>query len=151
MGYTHYWFDRPEVIDNYEDICKDIDQIKDYCAKHRITLLGWDRKKQEYTSEAPLYDADRIAISAPEDEVCETFCMTRKKKLAGGEAFMFCKTARLPYDLAVCLILLRMQATTTGFTFESDGDFDQEDEWQEARRAYEDLFLRRDIKVKETM
>lgn len=140
MGYTHYWFDRPQVIDNYENICKDIDQIKDYCAKRGIALLGWDRKKQEYTAEAPLYSTNLIAIGAPEDEVCETFCMTRKKKLAGGEAFMFCKTARLPYDLAVCLILLRMQATSTGFTFESDGDLDSEPEWLTAKQAYKEIF-----------
>lgn len=140
MGYTHYWFDRPEVVDNYADICKDINPIKDCCAKRGITLFGWDRKKQEYTAEAPLYDADRIAISASEDEVCETFCMARKKREAGGEAFMFCKTARLPYDLAVCLILLRMQATTTGFTFESDGDLDSEPEWLAAKQAYKEIF-----------
>jgi len=138
MGYTHYWFDRPKTIRNYSSICEDIDKISEYSARHGIVLLGWDREKQEYTADAPLYDKHMIAISAPEDEVCETFCMD--KVIDPDEHMMFCKTARLPYDLTVCLILLRMRATTPNFNFNSDGDLDSEPEWIAARKAYAEIF-----------
>ncbi len=139
MGYTHYWFERPTVIVNYDAVCKDIDKIHDYCKEQGITLLGWNSTLNRYTAEAPLYDADEIAISAPEDEVCESFCMTRIATDT-DEYFLFCKTARLPYDLAVCLILLRMQAICSGFQFDSDGDFDTEPEWTRAKAAYAEIF-----------
>ena len=56
-----------------------------------------------------------------------------------GEAFDFCKTARKPYDLAVCLVLLAMKRhAPKSVKVSSDGDWDGE--WKEAREVYKSLF-----------
>lgn len=55
------------------------------------------------------------------------------------ESFDFCKTARKPYDLAVCLVLLSMKRhAPKSVSLSSDGDWDAE--WTEARGIYKELF-----------
>lgn len=48
-------------------------------------------------------------------------------------SFGFCKTARKPYDMAVCLALLSLANHVTGFEFSSDGD---RDDWEPAIEFY---------------
>ena len=47
--------------------------------------------------------------------------------------FEFCKTARKPYDQAVCLCLLALANNIEGFEFSSDGD---KEDWQPAIDFY---------------
>lgn len=55
------------------------------------------------------------------------------------ESFDFCKTARKPYDLAVCLVLLSMKRhAPRSVRLGSDGDWDGE--WTQARMVYKELF-----------
>ena len=46
----------------------------------------------------------------------------------------FCKTARKPYDVFVCLCLISLANNLEGFSFSSDGG---EDDWQPAFDLYE--------------
>ena len=45
----------------------------------------------------------------------------------------FCKTARKPYDVFVCLCLISLANNLEGFTFSSDGD---EEDWEQAVQIY---------------
>ena len=54
-------------------------------------------------------------------------------------SFAFCKTARKPYDLAVCLSLLRIkEIAPDAIELSSDGDWDIE--WVNSRLVYKELF-----------
>jgi hypothetical protein len=75
----------------------------------------------------------------------ETFLITREmsdysiRDPESGESFDFCKTARKPYDVAVCLVLLSIaRHAPKSFSISSDGDWDVE--WSEARKIYKELF-----------
>jgi hypothetical protein len=138
MGYTHYWYDRPYTIYNYEALCSDIDLIQVYCDGRGIKLRGFDTTINEYREGALLYNKHEIAFTGLEDETCESFVMQRE--LNRDEAFLFCKTWREPYDLAVCLVLLRMKAIVPDFEFDSDGNLKTEPEWIEAKRSYRAIF-----------
>ncbi|CZR56912.1 uncharacterized protein PAC_06801 [Phialocephala subalpina] len=54
----------------------------------------------------------------------------------------FCKTARKPYDLVVCVVLMRarMLMGEEGFSFSSDGIWNFDKEWIAARQFYSQLW-----------
>jgi hypothetical protein len=67
----------------------------------------------------------------------ETFYIEWSKEFFkdwGG--FCFCKTARKPYDMFVCLCLLSLANHITGFEFSSDGD---KDDWEPAIEFYKNF------------
>lgn len=93
----------------------------------------------------PEVTGDLIRFNGWKDEGHETFMVTREKPDNGPSwdkdtsSFDFCKTARKPYDLAVCLVLLSMHRhAPDSVNVSSDGDWDHE--WSEARKVYKDLF-----------
>jgi len=137
MGYTHYWFGRPEVLENYESLATDVERIEQYCDSVGVKLYGYDPNECEYVEGAPLYTDNYIAFNGVGDEGHEPFFMLR---VSDDQEFPFCKTAAKPYDIAVCLMLLRMQVLVPSFTFDSDGDLDSEPEWVAAKKAYAQLF-----------
>jgi hypothetical protein len=53
--------------------------------------------------------------------------------------FSFCKTARKPYDLAVCATLIALKVRIPGFSYTSDGDAE---EWKPAK-----AFVRKHLKI----
>ena len=56
-----------------------------------------------------------------------------------GFVWSFCKTAGKPYDLAVCVVLLRCHVVAPEvFAIGSDGDWDRD--WTMPRAVYTDLF-----------
>jgi hypothetical protein len=140
MGYTHYWFDRPKTLENYESLCADVDKIGGYCSRAGIALAGSDGLKDEYHEGDPLYSSQFISFNGVGEDSHETFHMLREYNDSSDDIYMFCKTACKPYDLAVCLVLLRMAEIVPGFVFESDGDLDSEPAWLAAKEAYAEIF-----------
>jgi len=63
-----------------------------------------------------LCEEDRIRFNGKGEEGHETFLFE-----TGKNSNEFCKTARKPYDLAVCEILLVLKAHLPNFTMKSDG------------------------------
>ncbi|KAF8866991.1 hypothetical protein BDZ45DRAFT_795439 [Acephala macrosclerotiorum] len=79
----------------------------------------------------------------------ETFVLPAPKNLEdedyswrlGGGPGGFCKTVRKPYDLVVCVVLMRAKMLMgEGFNFSSDGVFDFDKEWIAAREFYAQLW-----------
>ena len=108
MGYTHYFDDRPKIMD--AEIFR---KASDEC------------KKVVESLDIPLADVkftdDVISFNGVGDDGHEDFELSRIK----GNYFDFCKTARKPYDLAVCCCLLILEKYFDGtFIVRSDGDKD---------------------------
>jgi len=140
MGYTHYYYQKKSLTQKqWENVCIETFQILDYCKGKKIKLAF------EYDNPAPpLVNNDQIRFNGVKDEGHETFIFLKKKpeeKICSDKSryFYFCKTARKPYDLAVCLVLLSLaNHAPKSVELASDGDWDQE--WAEARKVYKELF-----------
>lgn len=122
MGYTHY----------YELSCgaaldkQTVTEIKRLCEKTGIPLgSGF----YDDSSRPPLFSSDCIAFNGVDEDAHEDFCVDFSRPFSD-----FCKTARKPYDLAVCITLLVLAMKVPNFRFTSDG-FDnkwRDDQWNTA-------------------
>jgi hypothetical protein len=141
MGYTTYWRrSKGFTVEQWQKICLETFQIMDHCAEKKIDLV-WEYD----VTKPPEVSPDLIRFNGWKDEGHETFLVTREMPEIPGydpgakESFDFCKTARKPYDLAVCLALLSMKRhAPKSVKVSSDGDWDGE--WTEARNVYRRLF-----------
>jgi hypothetical protein len=86
-----------------------------------------------------------IRFNGVNGEGHETFIffkkMPKEQQISSDKSrhFYFCKTARKPYDLAVCLVLLSLaQHASKSVELGSDGDWNGE--WTDVRRVYKELF-----------
>lgn len=134
IGYTHYnRFTPTEKTPEQFKIV--LDECKKIIEAHPGLAFGWDNEKGGFYGE-PFLTPDEIELNGHEDDdLCnETFIFRPDK----GHEFAFCKTARKPYDLVVCLILISLFKNLDGFSFSSDGDMT--DEWQPIVDEYQRLF-----------
>lgn len=142
MGYTHYWNFKnkvaPKDIEGGEEKFKDAVALFKEClaecgGKTKYPNWGEERYQKEVpmvlcggggTGEPIITDTEVIFNGTRVDDMChETFaiCLDR-------EGWDFCKTARKPYDTAVCLALLCFKYCFGGdFDYTSDGG---ETEWE---------------------
>jgi len=127
-------------VKQWEKVCLEAFQILDHCAKNKIDL-AW-----EYDVKKPFeVFLDMIRFNGSKDDGHETFLVTREMpeipdwSSDKSASFDFCKTARKPYDLAVCLVLISMKRhDPESVRVSSDGEWDVE--WLEARHVYNKLF-----------
>jgi hypothetical protein len=140
MGYTQYYYQSKNLTQKqWEKVCLETFQILDYCKGKKIKLaFECDIPKP------PEVSNEIIRFNGVNDEGHETFIFFKKKpeeRICSDKSryFYFCKTARKPYDLAVCLVLLSLaQHAPKSVELGSDGDW--EHEWTDARRVYKELF-----------
>lgn len=121
MGYTHYW--RMDKALKIAPLQKAL--IQEVLDDNKSILKGWDGVG------AVEFNAKQLAFNgdATKGEDHESFVVDFGKKKDD-----FCKTARKPYDLAVCKILLVL-SLSEGFNFHSDGACDgklEDGEWPKA-------------------
>lgn len=143
MGYSHYIYRKTDfTAKQWEKVSLEAFQILD-CCKDRKIVLAYEYDAPEPGN--PEVTPDVIRFNGWKDEGHETFLITRKRPdnhaydPDAKESFDFCKTARKPYDLAVCLVMLSMKRhAPRSVRIGSDGEWD--DEWLEARRVYRELF-----------
>jgi hypothetical protein len=130
MGYAHYFTQqRPFTQTEWDNIAGDTRVVFDFCNTEGITI--WHDSDVD---EPPEASDDCIWFNGPNDNGHETFCIHKD-----GGGFQFCKTARKPYDLAVCLVLLVIaRHAPDAMCIGSDGDWDNE--WLSPRNVAEDLF-----------
>lgn len=121
MGYTHYWNFKndtaPKDIENGEEkFAKAANlgaRLCDKVRKRGIEICGGDGHFN------PTFCAARVCFNgnAEKGEEHETFYIDTE-----DGAFNFCKTARKPYDLLVCLMLLAFKYYfKDDFEYSSDG------------------------------
>jgi hypothetical protein len=159
MGYTHYWYQKKDfTVDQWKNIQKGfLDVLFKHCerstpSKKQITIAyEYDSPMEQqptlfggpkWAPKDPEVNGETIRFNGWGDEGHETFHMTRKKPeptFISSDSFGFCKTARKPYDIAVCLtLLLCKHHAPEAITVESDGSWEKD--WMEARKVFKKLF-----------
>lgn len=98
MGYTHYFIQKKSIApDMWKKICRDTEKIIHYQIKLNIYLQSNDSSDVMVNEEKGFINFNGVLHNKH-----ETFSI--KKDL--DKDFNFCKTARLPYDLAVTAVLM---------------------------------------------
>jgi hypothetical protein len=135
MGYTHYFSydpDSPAFIEAWPSLREDSGRVLD-----RVEAAGIRIDRDTFGGTLPP-EYELIAFNGPADDV-ELYCEPLTVKLSWpgqpprgtGEnrVAAFCKTGRLPYDVAVAAFLLRCHKLMPDeFAINSDGRWD--DEWR---------------------
>lgn len=130
MGYTHYW----KFKQNPKDIKggdkkfkKAVELFKKCISIHPFALAGGDGTGE------PIIKNNELCFNGVDDDSYETCYFALDNK---GYDFDFCKTARKPYDGAVCLaILCFKKAFGKDFSYSSDGDSEDEG-WKLANEVF---------------
>ena len=139
MGYTHYWKQKTVPTNYKEQVNKVLIEVHVLLERMPVmaTTAGQDGDEKIILcggdgTGRPDISKERICFNGDEKRGLdhETFHYE-----FNGETFEFdfCKTARKPYDMAVCLCLLSLANHIDGFEFSSDGDID---DWQPAIDFY---------------
>jgi hypothetical protein len=145
MGYTTYWRRKSDfTVEQWNKIKNDVLDVIVHCDKKNIPLA----LEYDVPNSGPRVNGSVIQFNGVGEDGHETFIVSRKMPEAKpwmlshdlGESFDFCKTARKPYDLAVCLTLLAcVRHAPNSVRISSDGDW-EEPEWVEARTSFKELF-----------
>lgn len=135
MGYTHYWRFHKGKIET-EALRKTFDEVSTEC---QILLENLDPKIiicGGLGEGSPIMNETEIWFNGDSREGLdhETFNISWK----GKDGFNFCKTARKPYDLLVCMCLLSFRQHFPRNVFELSSDGNAE-EWQEAVDLYNQI------------
>jgi hypothetical protein len=119
MGYTHYFQQSKSVSDEqWEKITTDANKIISTVKQQHISLISDD-------DNGIMVNEKRINLNGVGSDSHETFYLPKH-----DTSFQFCKTARKPYDLAVCAILLVAHEHAPGaYDISSDGE---DEDWAEA-------------------
>lgn len=158
MGYTHYWYQSKEPYpqEKWDALIKDIKHL----LKHRpsVDALGepifingcFHYKYPQFTSNRIHFNGGNGNPRQREkdgwtdfpfsDVGHETFCLSRvwsPPYLGEDKGFGCCKTARKPYDVIVCAVLI-LARYHLGLKISSDGDWNEE--WLPARRWLQVVF-----------
>jgi hypothetical protein len=133
MGYTHYWrFHRDkmtteDIRNTFKAVSEEFQDIINKLPQSKKIIRGGLGEGE------PIINETEIWFNGDEElgNDHETFSVNWKDT----EAFGFCKTARKPYDLFVCLCLISFieHYPSDIFTLSSDGDAE---EWQDAVDLY---------------
>ena len=162
MGYTHYYrFSKnPQTIENGAEkfanavnaakICIGRLPMRIYYTKsvYNQETGAFDIKKRKsyrlYPMRGgngygePVFNPDYICFNGDEEhqQGYETFDIG-----FNNDFCTFCKTAKQPYDIAVCIALLCFKHYFGhDFDLSSDGDMEKDREWKRAKRITEDYF-----------
>lgn len=110
MGYTHYHNGLIFTDAKWEKLRRDVRKLLK-------SLPETVKVQREYNKATrPLVGKDAIAFNGVGEEGHETFWLPKEHEL-----FSFTKTARKPYDLAVCCVLMLASIHAEGKYSEDDG------------------------------
>jgi len=131
LGYTHYWYKVRELKqDSFDDFVRDF-----------ITILPNFRnvlEQNEGNDQALAINNQLVIFNGIQENSHETFYFDRVTRKGSyeqtndsGKIFNFTKTARKPYDIAVCsALIIAKQHFGDSIEISSDGD---NEEWTEAK------------------
>lgn len=140
MGYTHYWKLKtvpenykeqfPKVVTEVQMLIERMPTNSETAGGHfnedKVILRGGDGTGK------PDISKERICFNGDGKKGLDHEIFHIEFNQEPFE-FDFCKTARKPYDQAVCLCLLSLGNHINGFEFSSDGD---KEDWQPAIDFY---------------
>ena len=131
MGYTHYFQlhkSNPEsfkyAVDLFKELMPKFPQKSNYGDYPILPLYDGYGEKEE-----PIITDTEVCFNGNANDGLdhETFHISLK-----DNDWNFCKTARKPYDFAVCVMLLCLAVfhDKSEFSFSSDGDMRKGEEWE---------------------
>lgn len=159
MGYTHYWEFKGHIApkdleDGENKFARAAELIRK--AYNKVTEMGIEIADGMGEGGEPIISNSEVWFNGRGDESRETFAI----RADDGE-WNFCKTARRPYDLLVCVSLLAFKEVFgEDFSYKSDGitkeayenresneDWKKigfvpegpEEEWMEAYKVWEEI------------
>jgi len=123
MGYTHYFTSgKDSESDKYMEALPIVQKILNKYSD----IIQYERDDPK----PPQCDEELIRFNGIGDDGHETFLIKN-----GGSDWDFCKTARKPYDIVVCEVLLVLNHFIPSMSFSSDGDINIDDDcWGPAIR-----------------
>ena len=141
MGYTHYYgFTKyanqkrinelfPTAVELFKDgLALLPKRLSRYGRRSYLVLCGWDGEAKS----KPVINNNEIRFNGKGDYAHETFLLDHNTRSE------FCKTARKPYDLAVCMCLLCFKEVFgDDFRYSSDGYCPEDDSVKEGREKLE--------------
>lgn len=155
MGYTHYWNYNPNQIKESEELRRKFKKASNLIAKfarfsknqihiHAQGIVGGHYNDQPFKlcggfgKGTPIINESMVWFNGDESKGMnhETFCINIFDQ-RNPDGFNFCKTARKPYDVAVCYALLAFRSVFDDdnvFRFSSDGD---NDDWSRAQQIFQ--------------
>jgi hypothetical protein len=145
MGYTHYAY-RPKKLPAHRFRCavNDCKLVCDYLVRTKGLVL-WHEYHEPGSK--PEFTKDVVYFNGAGEDGHETFMVEREyapehwQEPKRGLYFTFCKTARKPYDTAVCACLIVFNHYFgEKFQVASDASDEQEEGWPIARAACQELF-----------
>ena len=140
MGYTHYWENKGHKDDAtnflkvvaeakalYAALPDHTDTAGGYHKEDPLKLCGWHGDGE------PVFTDTEISFNGDDSTGLshESFRVNDKPT-----DFEFCKTARKPYDLMVCAVLISMRKNLVNFSYSSDGD---NEDWIPAKFFYKSV------------
>lgn len=130
MGYTHYWETPQHGFSEREwEYIANIAAAAIEDAKRGDIAVAYEFDEPH---RAPVIGSSTIHFNGIGEEGHETFYIARE-----GQKWEFCKTARKPYDVVVCAVLLALR--DMGADVSSDGDIDggeDHDGWANGHALY---------------
>jgi len=138
MGYTHYWKIPKELKKEKFAILSEELQAAAGLLPTKSTSAQQDHDGVIYLAGGngegePIFDNSKIVFNGKDDFAHETFSILQK----GNDSYEFCKTARKPYDLMVCVSLLRLKHHFPEANISSDGGAK---DWSAAKKFYKKVF-----------
>lgn len=135
LGYTHYWSQRqPEITDTqWQIICDDARKLIQASPAPIGDAFGESRKW--------IIDGEKIVFNGMGENSHETFILYRRgqehreswmDRARNPWGFMFCKTARKPYDSVVCGVLLSAYRHAPGWQRITSDGYADEQIWMDA-------------------
>jgi hypothetical protein len=141
MGYTHYWTYNPnEMLDTeklrrcFRVAVETINQAHKLIKKKKQCII-----RGGLGEGSPMINESQVWFNGDAKTGTDHETFDIKWFPSGGSAKDFCKTARKPYDLLVCVSLLAFKRAFDNpdvFSFSSDGD---NSDWEEARNLFMDI------------
>lgn len=144
MGYTHYFYTKPELDKKqFKAFAKD---VKALIAKANVPLAF----EHNETDKSPEITDEVVRFNGHGEDGHETFMLTRETPVASymenkKEAFEFCKTARKPYDkyVTACLLLAKKHFGND-IRLSSDGEVE---DWVEGQEIVKEV-LGQELEIK---
>ena len=143
MGYTHYWY-RVRSLDTakFAQFSADAKKLYEALPKGIVIRNGEGEGEPEFSSDAVCFNGDASEGLDHETFAIDQVFRSDYEQTDGttGMLFDFCKTARKPYDLLVCSVLLALLHHFPECKVSSDG---RSGEWRDALRFYQSVFPKR--------
>jgi len=146
MGYTHY-YKIPAVLnaEKFKTLAEELQIASDLLPDYS-TSAGMNHEGIIYIAGGngegkPVFNENKISFNGKGENAHETFYLVQK----GNDDFCFTKTARKPYDLMVCVSMLRLKHHFPESEISSDGGAA---DWAPAKKFYKKVFGETAPKIK---